>query len=221
MHNFMKLKSKNLIILGLLVILLAGIYLWISNKTPEIDESKISVSSTIDYLSEFNYRQTVNDCGPFNVAAVVRALSKQEVSSAEFAKNIEWRLPNKYTLPWGMEKQLKENGISIEIPNIKALSDEKKVAFLHERLSQGNPIIILGERDNYEHYITIFGFNSSENEFYAYDSLFDKGEEGLTIDDNDSLPGNRNFTSEELLNFWRGGGMYGLYNWYAVVASLE
>ncbi|MFH1766568.1 MAG: hypothetical protein ABH826_00525 [Patescibacteria group bacterium] len=221
MHNFMKLKPKNLIILGAALLLVIGLYLWINNKTSEIDESKISVSSTIDYPSEFNYRQTVNDCGPFNVAAVVRALSENEVSSAEFAKNIEWRLPNKYTLPWGMEEQLKENGISVEIPNVKALSDEEKITFLQERLSQGNPIIILGERDNYEHYITIFGFNSAENKFYAYDSLFEKGEESFTIDNNDSLPGNRNLTSEELLDFWRGGGMYGLYNWYAIVASKE
>jgi hypothetical protein len=217
----MKLKSKNLITFGLLIVLVSGIYLWYGNKAPEIDKSKISFSSTIDYPSEFNYRQTVNDCGPFNVAAVVRALTNQEVSSVEFAKNIEWRLPNKYTIPWGMEKQLKENGVFVKIPNVKALSDEEKITFLQERLSQGKSIIILGERDGYEHYITIFGFNSAENEFYAYDSLVEKGEEGFTKDNNDSLPGNRNFTSEELLNFWRGGGMYGLYNWYAIVASKE
>jgi hypothetical protein len=24
---------------------------------------------------------------------------------------------------------------------------------------------------------------------------------------------------DELLNFWRGGGMYGLYNWHAIVAE--
>ncbi len=217
----MKLKSKNLIILGVLIILVAGIYFWMNNKAPAIDESKISVSSVIEYTPEFNYRQTINDCGPFNVAAVARALTKEKINSAEFAKNIEWRLPNKYTLPWGMEKQLKENGIVVEIPNIKALSDKEKILFLRERLSQGKPVIVLGERDNYEHYITIFGFNSAENEFYAYDSLFEKAEEGYTADDNGSLPGNRNFTSEELLNFWRGGGMYGLYNWYAIVASME
>lgn len=214
----MKRKSKNLIILGIIII---GGYIWTSSTTPKFDESKISVSSTINYPPVYNYRQTINDCGPFNAAAIVRALTKNEISSSEFAKNIEWRLPNKYTLPWGMEKQLKQNGVTIEIPNIKALSDEEKILFLQERLSRGKPIIILGERDNYEHYISIFGFDSTKDEFYVYDSLFEKGEEGFTIDENDSLPGNRNFTSEELLNFWRGGGMYGLYNWYAIVASIE
>lgn len=217
----MKMKLKTLIILGVLIISVSGLYIWTNSKDPSIDKSKISGSSVIDYSSEYNYRQSINDCGPFNVAAVVRALSEKEISSAEFAKNIKWRLPNKYTLPWGMEKQLKENGITVEIPNINALSDEEKILFLQERLSQGKPVIILGARDNYEHYITILGFNSDKNEFYAYDSLFEKGEEGFTIDENDSLPGNRNFTSEELLNFWRGGGMYGFYNWYAIVASIE
>ncbi len=215
----MKLKYINLIIFGSVLLIIIGIYLRVASRVPETDESKIAVLAAINYPLEFNYRQTVNDCGPFNVAAVVRALTKQRVISAEFAKNIEWRLPNKYTLPWGMEKQLKENGISIEIPNIKALSDEDKIAFLQERLSQGKPIIILGERDNYEHYITIFGFDSVKNEFYVYDSFFEKGEKELTIDNNGSLPGNRNFTSKELLNFWRGGGMYGMYHWYSIVAS--
>ena len=81
------------------------------------------------------------------------------------------------------------------------------------------PIIILGERDYYEHYITILGFNNTKNEFYVYDSFFDKGEKDLTIDENNDLPGNRTFTSNELLTFWSNGGMYGLYNWYTIVAS--
>lgn len=217
----MKVKSKNLICIGILIVLVSGWYFWIRNKTPNIDNSKISASSIIEYSREFNYRQTVNDCGPFTVAAVVRTLSKKEISSAEFAKNTKWRLPNKYTLPWGMEKQLRENGITVEIPNIKALSDKEKISFLQERLSQNKPVIILGERDGYEHYITLFGFDSTKDELYVYDSFFEKGEEGFTIDANDDLPGNRTFTSEEVLHFWRGGGIYGLYNWYAIVASKE
>ncbi len=82
-----------------------------------------------------------------------------------------------------MENQLKENGISVEIPeNIKRLSDNERVSFLHERLSAGKPIIILGERDGYEHYITLLGFDSKKDVFYVYDSFFPKGKTGLTVD---------------------------------------
>lgn len=214
-------KPKKLIILVALIILVIGIYLWVTNKAPNIDSSKISTTAVIDYPAEFNYRQTINDCGPFNVAAVVRALKKEKVNSAEFAKNIGWRLPNKYTLPWGMENQLKDNDISVEIPNIKALSDEEKIIFLHERLSAGKPIIILGERDGYEHYITLLGFDSKKDVFYVYDSYFDKKEKDITVDKNDNMPGNRNLTSKKLLDFWRGSGMYGVYNWYVIVASIN
>ena len=48
----------------------------------------------------------------------------------------------------------------------------------------------------------------------------DKGEqEGLTIDENGINPGNTSMTQEELLEFWSQGGMYGVYNWYAIINS--
>lgn len=164
----------------------------------------------------------MNNCGPFNTAAVVRALKKKEVNSQTFAKKIGWRLPNKYTLPLGIEKQLEENGIAVEKPNLKTLADEEKILFLQQELSHGKPIIILGERNNFEHYVTIFGFDSLKDEFYVYDSFHDKkpgSKDEMTKDDNADLPGNRIFSSKELLNFWRNGGMYGIYNWYAIVTS--
>jgi hypothetical protein len=200
---------------------IATIWVWRRSDIPEVATFIGLSAATIEYPSEFNYRQTLNDCGPFNVAAVVRALTKQEIDSAAFAEDISWRLPNKYTLPWGMEKQLKQHGIAIEVPHVAPLSDNDKIAFLQEQLSQQKPVIILGERDNYEHYLTIFGFDAEKNEFFIYDSLFEKGEDGFTIDSNGSLPGNRNLTAEEVLHFWRGGGMYGLFTWYAIVASYE
>lgn len=233
----MKFNSKKTLIVQILIIVIIGAFLWAINRPPEIQPEiqpeilfepevlpepitpKIPDSFIIEYPSKYNYWQTINDCGPFNVAAVVRALSKQEVSSAEFAKTIEGRLPNKYTLPWGMEKQLKENGITIEIPNIKPFSDEEKIKFLQEKLSEGKPIILLGEQGVFEHYITIFGFNKTKDEFYIYDSMLDGAQKGLTIDKNGEFPGNKNLSSEELLNFWREGDIGGLYKWYAIVAQ--
>lgn len=178
-------------------------------------------SASIPYSSEFNYRQTVNDCGPFNTAAIVRALTGQAVSSAEFAEEIGWRLPNNYTIPNGLVKQLESHGLNATAPNVKKLSDEQKIVYLQQELTEGHPIIILGERDGFEHYITLFGFNAEKDELYLYDSFHDKDEDNpeYTIDSNGNNSGNQVYTSEELLNFWRGGGMYGLYEWYAIVAS--
>lgn len=231
----MKFISKKILIVEILIIVIIGVFLWVNNIPPEIQpeyipksEPEVIVEPTIieipdsfiiEYPSKYNYWQTINDCGPFNVAAVVRALSKQKVNSAEFAKNIEGRLPNKYTLPWGMEKQLKENGITIEIPNFKSFSDKEKIEYLQEQLSQGKPIILLGEQTKFEHYITIFGFNKIKDEFYIYDSMLDGAQKGLTIDNNGKFPGNRNLSSKELLDFWREGDIGGLYKWYAIIAN--
>lgn len=216
----MKRKIK---IIGSIVILFAVMMLlFLKNTTPVTDKSQIKPIALMEYPAEYNYRQTINDCGPFNTAAIVRALKKEEVHSQEFAEKIKWRLPNKYTLPWGLEAQLEGNGVVIETPDLGTLSNEDKILFLQEQISLGKPIIILGRRDNYQHYISIFGFDSSKNEFYIYDSLLDKNldVEGLTIDENGNLPGNMALSSVDILEFWNKGGMYGLYEWYAIVASL-
>lgn len=216
----MKTKVKITFILGILLV--GMIMLVFKSPTPTIDKAQIKTTFLINYPEEFNYRQTINDCGPFNTAAVVRTLKNEEVDSSKFAEEIEWRLPNKYTLPWGLKKQLEDNDIKIEAPNLRAFSDEEKVLYLQEQLSLGKLIIILGGRDDHQHYISVFGFDSVKNEFYLYDSMQEKNPnmEGLTTDENGELPGNNTFSSKELVDFWSNGGMYGLYKWYAIVASL-
>lgn len=209
-------------ILAFLIITIATIVYIARTSPPIIDKDDIKTSFLIEYPTKFNYRQTANDCGPFNVAAVVRTLKKGEVDSGKFSKEIKWRLPNKYTLPIGLKKQLKQNGVIVKAPNLKRLSNEDKIYFLQEQLSQGKPVILLGEKENYQHYITLLGFDASKGEFYIYDSAYQEDERirGLTRDDNATLPGNQTITSNKLLDFWDGGGMYGVYNWYALVASI-
>lgn len=214
--------KKLLYIAGIVVLLLIAALVFLLKRSPaQLDEEATFVAATIPYAPEFNYRQTVNDCGPFNTAAVVRALTEREVSSAQFAEDIGWRLRNNYTIPIGLEMQLKANGLNVEVPNMEPLMDEEKIVYLKQELSNGHPIIVLGARDGFEHYITLLGFDSEKDEFYFYDSFFDKDESksGHTIDTNGDAPGNRIYSSKELLEFWRGGGMYGLYEWYAIVAS--
>ena len=204
-------------------LLLFIMFLFFSSRVkPQIDASIIKESAFINYPAEYNYRQSKNDCGPFNVAAVVRAIMGKDVDSALFAQEIGWRLPNGYTLPWGLENQFKSHGIHIEKPNFGRLTDDEKLTLVREYLSLGRPIIILGERDNYEHYITILGFASDKDQFHVYDSIQTPLPEkpAMTIDENGFLSGNKIMNSQELLSFWRGGGMYGLWEWYGLVSNL-
>ncbi len=208
--------KKIILVFGILIL---GVFSYFYFQSPpEFDESILADVISLNYPSEYNFRQSVNDCGPFNVAAVVRAIKRELVSSAEFAETMQWRLNNNYTLPWGLEDQLRENGISFETPNLWKLSDEDKIIYLKFQLSYFNPIILLGEQDGFQHYITLLGYK--KNDFFVYNSLLDKGElEGLTVDENGVHPGNMNMSSEELLEFWSEGGVYGIYNWYALVNS--
>lgn len=218
----MILSGKKLMI-GLSILIISfGVYLFadFSNK-PQIDKAAVKESSLIQYPSHYNYRQTKNDCGPFNVAAVIRALTGQDADSSLFAVEVGWRLPNDYTLPWGLENQLESKGIIIETPSFNLLSDDEKLLLIQEYLSASKPVVILGEWDGYEHYLSIFGFNADE--YYIYDSLQPslKDEPDMTIDENGSMPGNMTLSSKKLLDFWAGGGIYGFWEWYGLVASGE
>ena len=175
----------------------------------------------INYPSKYNFKQTSTYCGPFSTAAVVRILTLNNVNSFDFAERISWKISDKGTLPFGLQKQLKKHGIKIEIPNLKKYSDKEKVLFLQERLSQGKPIIILGEKNNYQHYLTLLGFDKLKDDFFVYDSWCPEGETGLVVDENNELPGNINLSSKKLLDFWRKGGMHGFYKWYAIVSSKQ
>lgn len=213
------MKVKSTLIWSVSLLIVISIFFVFKNQKIKLDTNTVKKSVVINYDQKYNLRQTKNDCAPFNAAAVVRIIQNKDVSSEEFAKKIKWRLPNKYTIPIGLEQQLKDNGISIGIPNVSNLSDSEKIGYLTEQLSQGKPIIILGKQGNFQHYITLLGYNSSQDNFYIYDSAFEKGEENLTKDVNGEMPGNRNFTSDEIISFWKGGGMFGFYKWYLIVAD--
>src|SRR3989338_4079034 len=98
----MILKNKKICI-GLVILATLTGFVVVRGGKPDVDQSLIKASASIFYPSAYNYRQTKNDCGPFNIAAVVRVLKDENVDSASFAEEIGWRLPNKYTLPWGLE----------------------------------------------------------------------------------------------------------------------
>lgn len=201
------------------ILIIFSIYFIYFFNTPKIYKSNIVDQKKLNYPSEYNYRQTLNNCGPYNTSAIVRSLTNEEVSSEEFSKNIKWRLSNNYTLPWGLERQLKENNIKIKTPNLRRLDTNERLNYIKEQLSLGNPLIILGEKEGIQHYISIFGFNSKDDKFNIYDPLYNNSSDNLTKDDNLDLPGNTNYNSQELISFWENGGLFGFYKWYIITSS--
>lgn len=205
----------------LLACFIAGLCYFIWNRTSVsgYNTQNISDFHYIDYPSEYNYKQISTYCGPFSTASVVRALTGKQVDSFEYSENIGWRIFEKGTHPFGLSRQLEEQGVDVEIAKLNKLSDNERLLFLQERLSQGKPVIILGEKNSYQHYVTLFGFNKEKQEYYIYDSWCPEASKGLVVDENGSLPGNLTLNSKELLSFWRKGGIFTFYEWYALVAS--
>jgi hypothetical protein len=88
----------------------------------------------------------------------------------------------------------------VKVPILKNFSDSEKLQALKQELSSGN-LIILSVKANGPHYITLLGYN--ENEFYVYDSFYNRDpSKEFTDDDNGVLPGNRSISNDTLLERW-------------------
>ena len=211
-----KPRTKLLVICLFLAL---GYFSWARLSVSDYNPQNIASSYTIDYPANYHHKQISTYCGPFSVAAVTRILTGKTVDSFEFADNITWKILDKGTHPIGLIKQLEDQGLKVEAPRLRNFSDNERLAFLQERLSQGKPIILLGEKDSEQHYVTLLGFNQKHQTFYIYDSSCKEGQKGFVIDENGLLPGNLTLSRAELLEFWGKGGIYSFYEWYALVAS--
>jgi len=206
------------IILGIIAILVAAavfFFLFIYPKTTTLLERTIPDSAEIAYDSAWNYRQSINSCGPYSAAAAIRVATGKDLSSEDIAKHIPWRFHG-VTLPFGILSTLHSHNVPFE-ECIVSFSDAQKIQWLREQIAQKHPVILLGRKKNALHYITALGYGTST--FNVYDSWEDKSNDNLTIDKNGSASGNVTLTDTELLQFWNNGGVLGLYKNYAVVAS--
>jgi hypothetical protein len=219
--SFWKSKYRNLMLVGFVGLIILAIYLWPRVFTASYEPENILPEACRDYPSEDNYAQYGTTCGPFSAAGTVRALTQNEVDSWEFAERMKGQIGEAGTHPLGVKGGLIANDVSIEVPGLNAMSNEERIEFLQERLSAGSAIILLGEYEDihYQHYLTVLGFDKGKDEFYIYDSLYYKLNTTHTYDSNGDLPGNKNFSSAELLDFWGRGGVMGFYEWFAIVGS--
>jgi len=170
----------------------------------------------INFSKENNLRQSYNDCAIFSIKAVIKILNKKDQKIENIKDEIKERLPNNYTLPWGIENYLKKNKIKINVINFSILNDNQKTLKLREILFKKRPIILLIGIGKYQHYITLLGYN--DKYFFIYDSIYktDVNDKKYTVDDNSKMPGNRNILYNELMKLWNNGGMYGLYKNYGI-----
>lgn len=227
MYQETKKHKPCLLLLIVVLVLLVGVFLYLTGtfRSGAVFVPKLPKREGIfsfSYPSSFNYRQTGTTCGPYSVAAVMRIYGYTDVSSEEIASSISYKIPGYGTHPLGLEEALKKLGLTPAAYRLDQsdMSDRGRAAFLKVKLIGNQPVIILGQKNGVQHYVTILGVNVDTDEFYLYDSWLDEGEPGMTVDENGETPGNVTMTADQVLNFWRGGGLYGFYEWYALVVEI-
>ena len=166
------------------------------------------------------YRQTLNNCGPYSVMAVINILRNEEKDPEILSKQMKWRIYKNLTFPQGVINQLHENEIKTKEYVLKGKSELDKINWIKETISQKKPIICLIKIHHVLHYVTILGYD--ENGFMLYDSIQEKDSENLrkTIIDNNCIEGNRYYTYNEFLQLWNDGGYKLFFKNWAIVCSL-
>ncbi len=169
---------------------------------------------------EIFYRQTLNNCGPYSVMAVMNILRDEEEDPEVLASQMKWRIYKNFTFPQGVVNQLHENGIKTKEYVLKGKSEKEKINWIKETVSQKKPIICLIKVHQVLHYVTVLGYD--ENGFMLYDSMQEKEPDNQrkTIIDKECREGNRYYTYDEFLQLWNGGGYKLFFRNWAIVCSL-
>lgn len=211
------MRTRFLSFLAALTAFLVVLFVYVYPPKAVLDSLESGAEAQLPYLPAWNYRQSINACGPYSAAAVIRLAKGQNVSSEAIAEATSWRIRG-YTLPFGVASVLRDAGLEVSQYRVR-LTDAEKVAWLKARLSQGSPVILLVRKDGLLHYVTLVGYN--ETSFEVYDSLLPRAENGLTTDENGEAPGNSTWSNEDSLIRWNAGELFGLYQNYAIVSREE
>jgi hypothetical protein len=166
------------------------------------------------------YRQTLNNCGPYSVMAVINILRDEKKDPEILAKQMKWRVHKNLTFPQGVINQLHDNGIKTKEYVLKWKSDQDKINWIKETVFQKKPIICLIKIHHALHYVTILGYD--KNGFMLYDSMQEKNSDNQrkTIIDKECKEGNRYYTYNEFMKLWNDGGYKLFFKNWAIVCSL-
>lgn len=178
-------------LLPLLAILTFGLYC----ITPFPTNDKINVnypdSFTITQENSFE-TQVVNECSAFSSAYVLRHFGENKTGLALYDE-FNYKLPfSGYVLPKGILDYFKDTPYQVKMYT-------GTFETLKTQLTKGTPIIVLvGDHLNWQHYMTVVGYNDTLQEVYFFDSLRE-------TDENESLPGNRTLSTDYFLCMWDNG----------------
>jgi len=209
---------KNIVIIIFLLFII--FFIFFSRVLPSFNVKIINNENTKNYLhmsDEIFYRQTLNNCGPYSVMAVINILHGINIDPEILAQETKWRIRKNMTFPQGVIDLLHKYNIKTKEYSMKLYSDTEKILWLKNKIDNKNAVILLLKVDNIQHYFTIIGYD--EEGFMIYDSLQEKQKEDprKTIIDREDCAGNRYYTYEKLIGLWNNGGYKIFFKNWAVV----
>ena len=144
--------------LGLLLLVL--IIFYYLTPFPQRDSLTKSVPSSYS-IDQENH----NECSAFSTAYVLRHFGESQ-TGLELYEKFGYKLPfSGYVLPKGILSYFKDSAY-------EATLYRGTFETLKSRLIEGTPVIVLvGDGLNWQHYMTLVGFDQSLSEVYFFDSL--------------------------------------------------
>ena len=89
------------------------------------------------------YRQTLNNCGPYSVTAVLNVVKGEKLSPELLAKEMPWRIRKNLTFPRGLVKLLRAHNVKTKEYVLKAKSTQEKIDWIKGVVSHGFAVIVL------------------------------------------------------------------------------
>ena len=178
-------------LLPLLAILTFGLYC--ITPCPTNDKINVNYPDSFTITQENSFEtQVVNECSAFSSAYVLRHFGENKTGLALYDE-FNYKLPfSGYVLPKGILDYFKDTPYQVKMYT-------GTFETLKTQLTKGTPIIVLvGDHLNWQHYMTVVGYNDTLQEVYFFDSLRE-------TDENESLPGNRTLSTDYFLSMWDNG----------------
>jgi hypothetical protein len=161
-------------------------------------------------------KQAPNQCGAYSLAFALR--THGEAADPKALAALVWHDAAfdalSGTLPWRIEAQLEQRGLTSQACSARAAPRERRLDLLRAHLAAGTPVILLIESERgMQHYVVALGYAAAD--VHIYDPNAEAADDpASTRDQNGTLPGNLSVPADTLLAQWERGGGGGLYTWW-------